>query len=368
MFSQFFSEDAVEFEKETLKNISEDRVVFCLNKKHITPDDFLTLISPTAERYLESMAQRAKALTEQRFGRTMQLFAPMYLSNECFNSCTYCGFSMEHDYPRVTLTTKEILEEGRILKQKGFQHILLLTGEAPGRVGTSYICEAIKTLSPLFPSIGIEVQPLSQIDYEKVIMAGGDSLTLYQETYHPSTYAKVHVRGKKRNFKFRLDSVEAGGKASFYRMTIGALLGLYEWQYEAIALNQHLRYLSKKYWQTKWGISFPRIKDMIGDFDIQYPIGDKQYVQLILAFRLCYPDLNITLSTRESPLFRDHLIHLGITTMSAESHTEPGGYSGKDAEKQFEISDSRSLDDIKKLLLEAGIEPVMKDWDRLVSV
>lgn len=365
MYAEQFSANETQRKTDTIAQYSAADVERCLSKNHIQPSDLECLISPAAEAYLEPMAARAQALTRQRFGQTMQLFIPLYLSNECFNSCTYCGFSMEHEYPRVTLSKEEILTEGRILKEKGFQHILLLTGEAPGRVGTDYIAQAVEWLSPLFPSIGIEVQPLSKEDYDQVIRAGADSLTLYQESYHPETYDAVHKRGKKKNFTFRLNSPDAGGKAQFYRMTIGALMGLYDWRYEAVALRDHLTYLAKHYWQTKLGISFPRIKDMVGEFSVDYPVSDRHLTQLILAFRLCFPDVTINLSTREPAELRNHLIHLGVTTMSAESHTEPGGYSGKEAEKQFEISDERSLDEIKTLLTQANLEPVMKDWDRV---
>lgn len=365
MYSEHFSTEETEKKFQDLKKISEDSVIKCLQKNHWNAKDFDILISPTAQNHLEAMAQKAKKLTQKRFGKVMQLFIPMYLSNECFNSCTYCGFSMEHNYTRTTLTKDEILSEGRILKEKGFQHILLLTGEAPGTVGTPYIAEAIRLLTPLFPSIGIEVQPLSEKDYKHIITMGADNLTLYQETYHTETYKKIHKKGKKRNFNFRLNSVDAGGKAGFYRITIGALLGLYHWQYDAIALRDHLVYLSKRYWQTKFGVSFPRIQKMGGDFTPEHHTSDKDFAQLILAFRLCFPDTPITLSTRESSQLRDKLIHLGITTMSAESHTEPGGYSGKKSTQQFEISDTRSITEIKSLLTREGFEPVMKDWDRL---
>ena len=334
-------------------------------KQTYSHQDFPTLISPEAVPYLEHLAQQSHQLTRQRFGNTMQLFIPMYLSNLCYNKCTYCGFSIEHKYPRVTLTKDEILKEGYILKEKGFQHLLLLTGEAPKEVGVKYIAEAIELLSPLFPSIGIEIQPLNYDDYRILRNAGADSLTLYQETYHPQSYAKYHLSGKKKNFQNRLNAVEAGAKAGFYRINLGALLGLYDWRFEAQALATHLHDLQTKYWQTKYSVSFPRIQDMIAPFQPAYPVTDTDIVQFICAFRLCFPDVGITLSTREPAHLRDNFIKLGVTTMSAESHTEPGGYSGKEAEKQFEISDTRSLSEIKALLLNNGYEPVMKDWEPL---
>ena len=342
---------------------SSEEVKQTIDKNRWSHTDLPTLLSPAAIPYLERMAQKAKKLTEQRFGNTMQLFIPMYLSNECYNNCTYCGFSMKFKYPRVTLSDKEILAEAKILKEKGFKHLLVLTGEAPGKVGEDYISHAIKLLSPHFSSIGIEIQPLRESGYTKMIQAGSDSLTLYQETYHREAYAHYHTAGKKRNYDLRLNAVEEGGKAGFYRLNIGALLGLHDWRYEAFALGEHLTYLQKTYWKSKLSVSFPRIQKMVGPFKVEDEVTDTDLVQCITAFRLCFPDSGITLSTREPAWLRDRLIHLGITSMSAESHTEPGGYSGKKAEKQFEISDERSLADVEKMLIESNFEPVYKDWD-----
>jgi len=346
----------------TLPIISKETVEQTLKKPTLTLADFPTLISPNALPYLEIMAQKAHTLTKQRFGNTMQLFIPMYLSNLCFNKCTYCGFSVEHKYPRVTLTPDEIMAEAKLLQQKGFQHVLLLTGEAQGVVDVNYISKAVAQVKPLFASVGIEIQPLNEAEYIIMINAGADSLTLYQETYHQGAYAQYHLAGKKKNFKHRLDAVEAGGKAGFYRINIGALLGLYDWQYEAIALAHHAQYMQKKYWKSKYSISLPRIQKMVGQFNASHLISNAQFVQLICAFRLIFPDIGITLSTRESAELRNHLIPLGITTMSAESKTEPGGYSGKEAEQQFQTSDHRSLEEIKSLLIQKGYEPVLKDW------
>ncbi len=294
----------------------------------------------------------------------MQLFIPMYLSNVCYNNCSYCGFSMSNTYERITLTFDEIEKEALFLKEKGFQHILLLTGEAD-KSSVGYIAESIKRIQPHFSSIGIEIQPLSESDYGLMIQSGTDSLTVYQETYDPVAYAKYHTLGKKRNFKYRLDTPDRGGKAGFYRMNIGALMGLSDWRFEALSLAFHLTYLQKKYWQTKYAVSFPRIRDMVGQFTPAVDVTDVDLVQIICAFRLVFPDLGITLSTRESESLRNNMLKLGITTMSAESNTAPGGYLGKEhTEKQFETSDHRSLAEIKALLLLNGYEPVMKDWDK----
>ena len=354
-----------QFDPTTLstRSYTQAEIENTLRKKEFGSQNFPILISSEMRPHLEELAQRSHLLTQQRFGNTMQLFIPLYLSNLCFNKCTYCGFSIEHTYPRVTLTRDEILKEGDILHQKGFQHLLLLTGEAPKEVGVGYISEAIRLLKPQFSSIGVEIQPMTESDYRILIKAGADSITLYQETYHPESYSQYHLSGKKKFFKNRLDAVDEAGKAGFYRLNLGALLGLYEWRFEALALAQHLTYLQTNYWKTKYSVSFPRIRDMIGSFQQAYPVTDTDIVQFICAFRLAFPDVGITLSTRESADIRDRLVKLGITSMSAESHTEPGGYSGKEAEKQFEISDTRSLEEVKNMLIYQGFEPVMKDWE-----
>lgn len=367
-FSDVFPTLPIENWVEKSLHTSQQDLDFTLRKTQWGLEDLPALLSPLASSSLENIAQQAHHLTLQRFGHVMQLFIPLYISNVCYNSCSYCGFSMENDYKRITLNAEEILKEGLLLKEKGFQHVLILTGEAE-KSSVSYIAHAIKLLHPYFASIGIEIQPLSVEDYDKMRQAGADSLTVYQETYHPEAYAKYHKAGKKKNFSYRLDTPERGGEAEFYRINIGALMGLYDWRYEAMAVAFHLHYLQKHYWKTKYSVSFPRIRDMVGKFTQDYDLSDAELVQLICAFRLIFPDCGITLSTREAPRLRDHLIPLGITTMSAESNTAPGGYSGhENTEKQFEISDHRSLEEIKTLLLGRGYEPVMKDWDRHVGV
>ena len=334
-----------------------------LSKEKPSLHDLPTLLSPAAEAYIEVMASRAHALTVQRFGYTMQLFAPVYISNDCYNTCTYCGFSMEHKYKRKTLNPSEIKDEVDVLKAKGFDHILVLTGESPKAVDANFIANSIDHIAPHFSSVSIEVQPLSEDEYKMLIGRGVDSLTLYQETYHPEAYAKYHLFGLKKDYQNRLDASERGAKAGFYRIGLGALLGLHDWRYDSLALSQHLGYMRKHYWQTKYSVSFNRINDMFGEFTPEYSVSDSNLVQLITAFRLVFPDLSITMSTREPRQLRDNLIPLGITTMSAESNTAPGGYSGQEEEKQFEISDERSTEEVKELLISKGYEPVVKDCD-----
>jgi 2-iminoacetate synthase len=344
-------------------SVSQKEVEKTLQKEKWTSSDLPVLLSPAAANYLEEMAQLSHKITVQRFGYTMQLFIPLYISNECNNTCTYCGFSQEYDYPRKTLSFDEVKTEAGLLKEKGFDHLLILTGEAPKTVDASYIAKSIEGINTDFSSIGIEIQPLDEVDYKKLIDVGVDSLSLYQETYHRESYSKYHLYGKKRLFDHRLNAVDEGGKAGFHRINLGVLLGLYDFRFEALALSAHLDYMQKTYWKSKLGISFPRIKEMFGDFSVDYPVDDPTFVQLICAFRLVYPDLTITLSTREEKELRNNLIPLGITSMSAESDTSPGGYSHQDAEKQFEISDDRTLSEIQTLLKSKGYDPIIKDWD-----
>ncbi len=363
MFSKQFCETTIQQQVSQCLLTSTADVIHCLNKPTHSPSDLITLLSPAAENYIEQLAQKSQRITRQRFGNTIQLFIPMYLSNECFNTCTYCGFSMDNKYPRKTLTDAEIITEAKTLAKKGFQHILLLTGESPKKVGTDYIKHAITLIKSQFSSIGIEVQPMNQQDYQQLITAGADSLTLYQETYHKQTYKKHHLFGLKRNYANRLNAVEAGAKAGFYRISIGTLLGLYDWRFEALALANHLNYLMQHYWQVKYSVSFPRITDMYADYTIDYPTTTKQLVQLITAFRCIYPDLGINLSTRESATTRDNLIPLGVTTMSAESNTAPGGYTTQTAEEQFSTSDKRNVDTIIQSINTHNMDAVFKDWD-----
>lgn len=363
-FSEEFKTLDIEATKTKSINFPQDQVDRILQKESFSPNDLPALLSPAASRHIETLARKANKLTIQRFGKVMRFFIPLYLSNECYNNCTYCGFSMDLDYPRKTLTDPEIIKEAKLLAEKGFTHVILLTGESPKKVGTDYIAHAIELIKPYFASISIEVQPMSKTDYDIIRNAGADTLVLYQETYHKDQYAAVHLSGKKRLFDHRLDAPDRGGEAGFYKINIGSLLGLYDWRYEAIAMSHHLNYLQKTYWKTKFALSLPRIQKMIGGYNPPFKVTDQDLVQLICAFRLTFPDLAISLSTREPAELRNNLFPLGITDMSAESHTEPGGYAGSDAVEQFEISDNRQLSEIKAILNAQNYDVALKDWDK----
>lgn len=328
-------------------------------------EDFKALISPAAMPYLEQMAQISHQLTQKRFGKTIQMFAPMYLSNECNNICTYCGFSMEHGIKRKTLSGAEILQEINVIKQHGFDHILLVTGEANHTVHVDYFLDALKIIKPHFSNISIEVQPLDKEEYELLQQAGVYSVLVYQETYHQAKYKFHHPKGKKSNFYYRLDTPDRIGKAKMHKIGLGVLLGLEDWRTDSFFCALHLDYLQKNYWQSKFSVAFPRIRPAEGVDASNYHINDKELVQLICAYRLLNEEVEISISTRESETFRNHLIKLGATSMSAGSKTNPGGYcADEESLEQFEISDERSPETFSKIIEEQGYEPVWKDWDR----
>ncbi|GAA3590909.1 2-iminoacetate synthase ThiH [Flavivirga amylovorans] len=351
-------------EKEIYEVTAQD-VENVLLKEKIELEDFKTLISPAAKPYIEQMAQRSNAITKKRFGNTIQMYIPMYLSNECQNICTYCGFSMDNGIRRKTLSDAEILKEVEYIKKLGYDHILLVTGEANKTVGVPYIKHAIDLIRSQFSNISIEVQPLDQEDYETLISAGLYAVLVYQETYHKATYKTHHPKGRKSNFDYRLDTPDRLGKAGIHKIGLGALFGLEDWRVDSFYTALHLKYLQKTYWKTKYSISFPRLRPHLGGLDPKVEMTDTDLVQLICAYRLLDEDVELSLSTRESETFRNHCIHLGITSMSAESKTNPGGYSVEpESLEQFEISDERNTEQIKQMIQSQGYEVVWKDWSK----
>ncbi|HSD06269.1 2-iminoacetate synthase ThiH [Flavobacterium sp.] len=331
-------------------------------------DDFLAMISPAAQPYLEEMAQQCHELTKKRFGKTIQMYAPLYLSNECQNICTYCGFSLDNKIKRKTLTDSEIKQEIQVLKNNGFDHVLLVTGEANYSVNINYFLNAIAQIKNDFSIISVEVQPLSQEEYERLHEAGVYSVLVYQETYHQEVYKKYHTKGKKSNFDFRLETPDRIGKAGLHKIGMGVLLGLEDWRTDSFFNALHLDYLQKTYWQTKYSVSFPRLRPAEGIIEPNFIMDDKDLTQLICAYRLWNEDLEISISTRENENFRNNIIPIGTTSMSAGSKTNPGGYVvDPQSLEQFEISDERSAAEIAEIITQKGYEPVWKDWDRTFS-
>jgi 2-iminoacetate synthase len=328
-------------------------------------EDFKALISPAASPYLERMAHLSRQITRKRFGNTMQLFVPLYLSNECHNVCTYCGFSFGNKVKRKTLSDGEILQEIRVLKEMGFDHVLLVTGEDQTQVGLSYFKNALQVIQPYFSNVSMEVQPLDQEEYEELIPLGLHTVLVYQETYHKEDYRKHHPKGKKAQFDYRLETPDRLGAAGIYKIGLGVLYGLEDWRTDSFFTAMHLDYLETTYWQTKYSISFPRLRPFSGGLEPKVEMSDRELVQLICAYRIFNEEVELSLSTRESPKFRDNVVKLGITSMSAGSKTNPGGYAvEKESLEQFEIDDDRSPVQIADMLLELGYEPVWKDWDR----
>jgi 2-iminoacetate synthase len=347
------------------KSESDVQAALAKDKGRLDLEDFKALISPAAAPFLEIMAQRSHQLTVERFGRVQQLYAPMYLSNVCSNVCTYCGFSATNRIPRKILNEAEMVEEYQAIKAMGFDHILLVTGEANRQVGVPYLQTAFRLARPYFSSISMEVQPLSQTDYEALIPEGLSSVLVYQETYHRSAYADYHLSGMKKDFDFRLDTPDRLGRAGIKKIGLGALYGLDDWRTDSFFVALHLKYMERRYWRSRYSISFPRIRPHEGDLHPRSIMSDRELVQVICAYRLLSQELELSLSTREDEHFRDHAIRLGITTLSAGSKTNPGGYRvDPQTLEQFEISDERSPAEVAAMLRANGYEPVWKDWDR----
>ena len=326
-------------------------------------DDLQALLSPAARPFLEEMAQLSHRLTVERFGRTMQLFAPMYLSNVCANVCSYCGFSAQNRIPRKVLSDAEMVSDAEVLKAHGFDHVLLVTGES-GRVGTAYLANALRVLRERFSSLSIEVQPLDQADYAALVEEGLSAVLVYQETYDPAVYPKHHLSGPKADMAYRLETPDRLGRAGVKKIGLGALYGLSDWRADAWFTGLHLRYLEKTYWKTRYSISFPRLRPHEGGDIAVTPFDERDLVQTVCAFRLFSQEVELSLSTRECAAFRDRAFRLGFTTMSAGSKTNPGGYaSAPESLEQFEIDDARSPAEVAAFLRGQGYEPVWKDWD-----
>ncbi|MFC3750012.1 2-iminoacetate synthase ThiH [Paenibacillus sp. GCM10012306] len=352
--------------RERLSEYTDLNIQRILTKQKITEEDLLALLSPAASRHLEAIAQKAQQVTRSQFGHVMQLFTPIYVSDYCVNHCEYCSFSYVYDFPRKKLDMAEVEKEARAIAETGIQHILLLTGESPKDSPVSYMKECVQVLRKHFSSIGIEVNPLSVQEYRELGEAGVDSLTLFQEVYHQETYRKLHIKGPKRNFRARLDAPERGCAAGYRSVTIGALLGLHDWRQEAFITALHANYLQSKYPDCELSLSIPRFRPFLGDYHPHSDVTDSALVQVILAYRLFLPRAGITLSTREPAHLRDRLIHLGVTKMSAGVSTAVGGHVSDGGTPQFEISDGRSVSEIREMLYQNRLQPVFKDWDILV--
>jgi 2-iminoacetate synthase len=331
-----------------------------------SPAKLVALVSPAAEPYLERMAELSQALTIQRFGRAIRLYAPVYVSNYCVNKCKYCGFNRNNDFQRIRLTVDEALKEADVLAAEGFRDVLLVSGEDKAFISVDYLAELAGRLRTRFGFIGAEIYQLSSDDYARLFEAGIEGVTLYQETYDRDEYARYHPGGPKADYDWRLRGPDDMALGGMREIGLGVLLGLVDWRIETLALAEHASYMMKRYWQSRISFSFPRLRPACGVTPRQFPhlLSDTHLVQMVLALRLCFADAGLVLSTRESRRLRDHLVGLGITRLSAGSRTNPGGYTHADAaSEQFAVDDSRSPAEVAAMLNQRGFEPVWKDWD-----
>lgn len=330
-----------------------------------TADDMMALLSPAAADYLEPMAQKAQRLTRQRFGNAVGLYVPLYLSNLCANDCTYCGFSMSNRIKRKTLDAQDIARECDALREMGFQHLLLVTGEHQSKVGMDYFRRHLPAIRARFSSLQMEVQPLAQEEYAELKTLGLDGVLVYQETYHEATYARHHLRGNKQDFFWRLETPDRLGRAGIDKIGLGSLTGLSDsWRTDCLMVAEHLLWLQKRYWQSRYSVAFPRLRPCAGGVEPASIMDERQLVQAICAFRLLSPDVELTLSTRESPAFRDNVVPIAINNVSAFSKTQPGGYADNRPElEQFAPHDDRRPEQVARALRQAGLQPVWKDWD-----
>jgi 2-iminoacetate synthase len=335
-----------------------------LQAERLRPRDLAALLSPAADALLEPMAMRAAAITRRRFGRTVQIYAPLYLSNLCQNRCAYCGFSAENRIRRRTLTLEEAEGEALLLLGRGFNHVLLVTGEAPSAVGIDYLEALARRLRGRFAALTIEVQPLATAEYARLFQAGITGVAIYQETYDRQTYREVHLAGPKADFAFRLATPARGAAAGLREVGIGFLLGLADWRAEALALGLHLAWLRQRFWRTGFTVSFPRLRPAEGEFAPRVRVEERDLARLIFALRLYDPDVGLVLSTREEARFRDGMLGRGPTRYSAGSCTAPGGYSEPASSgEQFAVGDHRPLEEVCRAIRERGFDPVRKDWD-----
>lgn len=335
------------------------------NVKQLTPEEFAVLISPAADPYLEQMAQLSHKYTRERFGNVISMYIPMYVSNACTNKCVYCGFNHDNKFERTTLTMEQVEAECKAIKALGpFQNLLIVSGEYPSKCGINYLEKVLQVCRPYFHNLTIEVQPMRSYEYERLTHSGMNGVVCFQETYHRDAYKFYHPHGMKSFYDWRLNGYDRMGEAGVHKIGLGVLLGLEQWQADVVMMARHLRYLQKHYWRSRYSVNFPRMRPSESGYQPRSVISDRELVKLTCAFRLFDHDVDISYSTREAPEFRNHLLPLGVTSMSAGSKTEPGGYaSTPEALEQFEVSDERTPSDVTAAIAAGGLQPVWKDWD-----
>lgn len=335
------------------------------NIKPLTPEEFMVLISPAAASRVERMARLSRRFTLERFGRTISMYIPMYVSNACTNKCVYCGFNHDNALRRTTLTMEQVRAECEAIKRLApFDNILIVAGEYPSLCGPDYLEKVLRVCRPYFNNLTIEVQPMKQRYYEQLVRAGLNGVVCFQETYHREAYKTYHPRGMKSHFDWRLNGFDRMGRAGVHKIGMGVLIGLEDWRTDVAMMARHLRYLQKHYWRTRYSVNFPRMRPSESGYQPHVVMTDAELAQLTFAFRIFDHDADISYSTREYPWFRDSMMTLGVTSMSAGSKTEPGGYvSTPEALEQFEVSDERTPREVEAAIRVAGYDPVWKDWD-----
>ena len=338
-----------------------------LSKERLNVDDFMALISPAAAPYLELMAQKSQYYTQERFGKVISMYIPLYLSNECSNHCVYCGFNYNNHFERTTLTPEQIEAECKAIRRLGpFENLLIVTGEWPSVAGVDYLENALRIARPYFNNLTIEVMPLRQKDYFRLTKSGLNGVVCFQETYNKARYNVYHPRGMKSIFDWRVNGYDRMGAAGVHKIGMGVLIGLEDWRTDVTMMAYHLRYLQKHYWRTRFSVNFPRMRPAEGGYQPNVVMTERELAQLTFAFRIFDHDVDISYSTREEPRFRENMMKLGVTSMSAGSKTEPGGYaSTPDALEQFKVSDDRSPKVVTDHIRQLGYEVVWKDWDKI---
>ena len=338
-----------------------------LRKQRLTDDDFMALVSPAAAARLEEMAALSRMYTRQRFGNTIAMYIPMYITNSCTNSCVYCGFNRHNHFDRVVLTPSQIEEECKAIRSMApFENLLLVTGENPKVAGTDYLEEALRTCRPYFNNLTIEVMPLKTEDYKRLTLSGLNGVVCFQETYNRAKYKTYHPAGMKSNFEWRLDGFDRMGQAGLHKIGMGVLIGLEDWRTDVTMMARHLSYLRRTYWRTRFSVNFPRMRPAAGGFQPNIVMTDRELAQLTFAFRIFDHDVDLSFSTRERPDFRDNMLSLGATSMSAGSKTDPGGYRVyPQSLEQFAVSDSRTPAEVAEAIRARGYEPVWTDWDKI---
>jgi 2-iminoacetate synthase len=335
--------------------------------KQLSDEDFMVLISPAAAAHIEEMAQLSRRFTQERFGKTISMYIPMYVSNACNNKCVYCGFNHDNPFTRTVLTMEQIEEECKAIKKLGeFQNLLLVSGECPAKCNIDYFEKMLTVCRPYFHNLTIEVQPLKMEEYERLTHFGLNGVVCFQETYHRENYKKYHPAGMKSIYEWRVNGFDRMGQAGVHKIGMGVLIGLEDWRADITMMARHLRYLQKHYWRTRYSVNFPRMCPAESGFQPNVIMSDRELAQVTFAFRIFDHDVDISYSTRESAEFRNNMMQLGVTSMSAGSQTDPGGYSTcPESLEQFEVTDGRTPDQVTSDIRRLGYDVVWKDWDEV---